>query len=81
MAEIDLSTGANGGSAVGTTRAMKSGSNILNYELYSDSSRQVVWGVGVGTGGVTEDATPSATAVLPTLAGIGSAVIPCGSNW
>ena len=76
MAEIDLSTGANGGVAVGTTRAMKSGTNLLNYELYSDSNRSVVWGVGAGTGGVTEAAAPSATAVNYTVYG----QVPGGQN-
>jgi spore coat protein U-like protein len=76
VAEIDLSTGANGGVAVGTTRAMKSGANLLNYELYSDSSRSVVWGVGAGTGGVTELAAPSATAVNYIVYG----QVPGGQN-
>ena len=45
VASIGLSLGANGASAVGTTRAMKSGTNVLNYELFADSGRGTVWTV------------------------------------
>ena len=44
---IDLNLGANGASALGTTRAMAAGGgNFLSYELYKDSPGGTVWGVG-----------------------------------
>lgn len=36
--------GAGSGGATAAARQMLSGSNILNYQLYSDSARSVVWG-------------------------------------
>lgn len=41
------------------------------YELYSDPTRQIVWGVGAGAGGVTEIAAPSASAANYTVYGQG----------
>ena len=38
----NLGTGSGG--ATGATRHMLSGANLLNYQLYSDSGRSVVWG-------------------------------------
>ena len=55
---------------------MVSGANVLSYELYSDSGRLSVWGVGTGTGGVMEPAAPSATAVNYTVYG----QVPGGQN-
>jgi spore coat protein U-like protein len=69
VAEIDMSAGANGTHAVGTTRAMSGTGGFLSYELYSDAPRSTVWGVGAGTGGVTETAAPSAAAVDYTIYG------------
>jgi spore coat protein U-like protein len=40
---IDLNVGTNGLAAVGTNRAMISGANYLNYDLYSDSGHVTVW--------------------------------------
>jgi len=83
VAEIDLSAGSNGAHATGTTRALKSGSNYLSYELYSDSEYSNVWGVGDGTGGVTEDAAPSADAVDYTVYGQvpGGQSVPEATNY
>jgi spore coat protein U-like protein len=69
VAEIDMSAGANGAHAVGTTRAMSGTGGFLSYELYSNAPRSSVWGVGAGTGGVTEPAAPSAAAVNYTIYG------------
>ncbi len=41
---VGLSAGANSANATGTTRAMKSGSDYLSYELYQDTGRATVWG-------------------------------------
>jgi spore coat protein U-like protein len=46
---IDLSTGSNGASASGTTRAMNNAGSILNYELYTDNTHATVWSTGVAT--------------------------------
>ncbi|PFH12092.1 spore coat protein U-like protein [Collimonas sp. PA-H2] len=42
---IALSTG----SGTYATRTLKSGVNILNYNIYTDSARSIVWGDGSGT--------------------------------
>ncbi len=47
---LKLSMGSSGSY---TTRTMKSGSNSLNYNLYSDSSRTTIWGDGTGAPLVT----------------------------
>jgi spore coat protein U-like protein len=44
---IDLGLGAN---ASGSTRRMLGGTDLLTYELYSDSGRSTVWGSGAGAG-------------------------------
>jgi len=44
VATIGLNAGLNGGTAVGTTRAMKSGSDQLNYEIYQETGHSTVWG-------------------------------------
>ena len=41
--KVTLSTGANGASAVGTTRAMAAAGDFLNYDLYTDSGYANVW--------------------------------------
>lgn len=57
--DIGLDAGSNSANASGTTRAMDDGgSSYLEYELYSDSSRSVIWGNDVGTDTVNN---PSAT--------------------
>jgi spore coat protein U-like protein len=66
VATIALDPGANFANAVGTTRAMKSGTSYLNYELYSDPGLSTVWGNTVDTW-VVEDAAPSTEAVDYTV--------------
>jgi len=55
---IGLSAGNNGANATGTTRAMKSGSDYLSYEIYQDSGRASVWG-NSGSALFTPAAAPS----------------------
>jgi spore coat protein U-like protein len=50
------------------------------YELYSDSTRQIVWGVGAGAGDVTEIAAPSASAVNYTVTARPGRAEPYGGN-
>jgi spore coat protein U-like protein len=61
---IGLSAGGNAADAVNTTRALKSGSNYLDYELYSGSAGGTVWGNTVGTDTVDSD---SATGLDETI--------------
>ena len=52
--------GLNQGSTTGATinqRRMASGTNVLNYQLYSDSARSTIWGNTVGTDTVTGSGT------------------------
>jgi spore coat protein U-like protein len=62
---------------------MSGAGGYLSYELYSDSTRQTVWGVGAGTGGVTEAAAPSSTAVNYTIYGQvpGAQSLPVGTDY
>jgi spore coat protein U-like protein len=60
---------ADAGAGTGATvasRKMTSGANLLNYALYSDSSRTTVWGDGVGE---TIDGTGTGTAQSTTIYG------------
>jgi spore coat protein U-like protein len=41
---IGLNAGNNGANATGTTRAMKSGSDYLSYEIYQNTGRTTLWG-------------------------------------
>lgn len=55
--EVTLSTGASGNAA---GRTMSNGSGTMSYNLYTDSSRTVVWGDGSGgTGTITNSYTLS----------------------
>jgi spore coat protein U-like protein len=65
VASIGLSLGANGASAVGTTRAMKSGANVLSYDLYTDSGHGTVWTVVP----MVQAAAPSSSEVVYTIYG------------
>jgi spore coat protein U-like protein len=70
---IGLNEGSTGGTI--TQRRMASGTNTLNYQLYSDTSRSTIWGnttgsdtvTGVGTGlavgHVVHGSVPAAQAV------------------
>lgn len=40
---LSLNTGVNNTHAIGTTRAMVSGTNYLSYELYTSAARNTVW--------------------------------------
>ena len=44
---IDLGLGSN---ATGSTRRMLGGTDLLTYELYTDTGRSTVWGAGAGAG-------------------------------
>jgi len=44
---IDLDLGSN---AAGSARRMLGGTDLLTYELYTDSGRSTVWGSGAGAG-------------------------------
>lgn len=44
-ADVSMSTG---GSGSATARRMASGSNLLYYNIYSDSNHSIVWGDGTG---------------------------------
>ena len=74
--------GLNEGTSAGATvnaRKMSSGANALNYQLYSDSARQVIWGNTSGTDTVTGVGT--GLAVDHTVFGSVPAaqVVPAGS--
>ena len=62
---IGLDAGTSGGTV--TTRKMKSGSNAVNYALYSDSGRTTNWGNTVGTD--TVSATGNGAAQTYTVYG------------
>lgn len=63
--EVTLSTGANGPSATGTTRAMAGAGDFLNYELYRNAARTEVWSPTVGGN---------------TVSGVGVGNAPGGDN-
>jgi len=63
--EILLGAGANGGSASGARKMSDGGSNTIDYNLYSDSTRTVNWGDTTGSAGNT---------VTGSGAGLGTAV-------
>jgi spore coat protein U-like protein len=53
---VGLNAGTGTGASV-TTRKMTSGSNTLNYSLYSDTGYSTVWGSTIGTNTVTGTGT------------------------
>jgi spore coat protein U-like protein len=59
---VALDAGTTSGATV-TTRAMTSGSNVLNYSLYQDVSRTANWGNTAG--GNTPAATTASTLINP----------------
>lgn len=78
--DIGLDTGGNAANATTTTRAMgDGGANYLDYELYSDSGRTVVWGDTIGTNTVNQ--TSAGGAETHTVYGQvpGSQFVPAGS--
>lgn len=76
--------GQNGSHAVGTSRAMKSGSSYLSYDLYSDSPPTTVWTACTTSGGVSE--TVSGGITTPTNVTVygqvpGGQDVPVGSGY
>jgi spore coat protein U-like protein len=67
-ATIGLDSGTNGANASGATRAMKSGSNYLSYEIYQSSGGTTVWG-NSGAGLLSPAAAPSYAARTFTVYG------------
>ncbi|UUX97691.1 spore coat U domain-containing protein [Aquabacterium sp. J223] len=74
---VALSAGANaGGPSTFGARAMKSGSQLLPYQLYTDAARSVVWGDGTSgsstQSGVGTGSNQSITVYgrLPSLSGV-----------
>ena len=61
---IALDAGLNSASATSTTRAMKSGSNYINYDLYSGSAGGTFWGHTVGTDTVNSSSAAGADEVI-----------------
>lgn len=74
---VALSAGANAGGATNfAARAMKSGSHLLGYQLYLESSRSTVWGDGTssssthaGTGSGSNQ-TVTVFGRVPSLSGV-----------
>jgi len=61
---IALDAGLNSASAGTTTRAMKSGSNYIDYDLYSGSAGGTFWGHTVGTDTVDSASAAGADEVI-----------------
>jgi spore coat protein U-like protein len=61
---IGLDDGLNHASATTTTRAMKSGTNYINYELYSGSAGGTFWGETVGTDTVDSSSAAGSDEVI-----------------
>ena len=74
---VGLNEGTTAGAAI-NQRKMASGANVLNYQLYSDSARSVIWGNTPGTDTVT--GTGNGLAVDHTVYGsiTASQVVPAG---
>jgi spore coat protein U-like protein len=77
------SASANGGSSAGATpitRKMASGADLLNYDLYTNSTRTTIWGDGVA--GSTITGTGTGIAQASTIYGrvpLGQTTVPAGS--
>lgn len=76
---VGLDKGLNGADV--THRAMNSGTNLLNYALYSDSSRTLNWGNTVGTDTVagTGNGTGQALTVYGRIPAVQPTYVPAGS--
>ena len=74
---VGLNAGTSSGATV-NARKMVSGANVLNYQLYSDASRSVIWGETTGTDTVIGSGT--GLAVDHIVYGLVSAkqVVPAG---
>jgi spore coat protein U-like protein len=64
---IGLNAGAGSGATV-AVRKMTSGSNAINYALYSDTGRTVVWGETIGTNTVGGGSAPASRKATPFTA-------------
>lgn len=51
--DVTLTLGPSANSGLITTRQMKSGANVMNYNLYRDSGRSQVWGQTPGVDAMT----------------------------
>lgn len=69
---IALDAGDNSADAVNTTRSLKSGTNFLDYELYSGSAGGTVWGSTVGTDTVDKASADGADEVITIYARVPS---------
>ena len=67
--QVGLSAGTSPGATV-NQRKMVSGSNTLNYQLYSDSGRSSIWGDTPGTDTVTPPAGTGLSQDLPVYGAI-----------
>lgn len=70
---------ANAGGGTGatiSTRKMTSGTNLLDYALYTDSARTSIWGDGTAGNGVTISGTGTGSAQASTVYGR----VPSGQN-
>ena len=70
---VGLSAGSNADASNAGARTMKSGSNVLPYQLYQDASRSKVWGDGSDAySGVGTGSAQSLTIYgrLPSVAGV-----------
>jgi spore coat protein U-like protein len=74
VSTIGLDTGLNGGSAVGTTRAMSGGGAFLSYEIYKDAAHTTVW-TNAGAGMVTYTALSKAATAITDFG-----LIPAGED-
>lgn len=78
------SASANAGSGSGanlTVRKMTSGTNLLNYALYTDAARTIIWGDGGGSTGMISG-TGTGAAQASTIYGrvpSGQSTVPPGS--
>jgi spore coat protein U-like protein len=64
---------ANAGAGTGadlSTRKMANGANLLNYSLYTDSARTLIWGDGVAGATATFGDTGTGTAQTKTVYGL-----------
>lgn len=70
---VSLNAGANAGGATNfTSRAMKSGSDTLSYQLYLDSGRSTVWGDGTASSSSKSGTGTGSTQSIPVYGRIPS---------
>jgi spore coat protein U-like protein len=79
---VGLTAGNNGPNATGTTRAMKSGSDYLSYEIYQESGHATVWG-NSGAALLTPPVAPDKNArTFPTYGRIPAGQdVPAGASY